>query len=47
MACPYGVGDFSGSGIMCELEKLLDSAATIIGLCVFAVILLMAYVAFF
>ena len=29
---------------MCELEKLLDSAATIIGLCVVALLLLLAFV---
>ena len=29
---------------MCEFEKLLDSLATVIGLCVFAMILLMVYV---
>lgn len=32
---------------MCELEKLLDSAAKIIGLCVFAFVLFVAYVVFF
>ena len=32
---------------MRELEKLLDSAATIIGLCVFAAILCMTYVVLF
>ena len=32
---------------MCELEKLLDSAAKIIGVFVFAFILLVAYVVFF
>ena len=29
---------------MCELEKLLDSAATIVGLVVFAFLLLLAFV---
>ena len=47
MARHYVVFGLCGSGIMCELEKLLDSAATIVGLCVFAVILYTAYVVFF
>ena len=38
MACPYAVGGFSESGIMCDLEKALHSAATIIWMCVVALL---------
>ena len=44
MAFFYAMGELEGRQIMCELEKLLDSAATIVGLFVFAFILLLIFV---